>query len=464
MTRCVRARWIVPVAAPPIHNGEVLIENGRIADIRPAAPKQTVPNVLDLGNAIVLPGLVNAHTHLDYTVFRGLLEDLPFFPWIRALVQRKNLLTDEDWLASAVLGAAEAAAAGVTTIGDCTDSGAAVRAARIIGLKGVIYQEVFALDPNEPVEATLARLRQALHRLRPHTKSSRLRLGVSPHAPYTLHPEALKAVVRFARQERLPLCIHAAESQQEALLLLRDEGEFARILRERGTSWWQSPPGMSTIAYLDECGVLSSDTLLVHGVQVGHADFRRAARAGASWAHCPKSNAKLGNGVSPLLAFLSSLRSKDPLQGSVPIGLGSDSVASNNTMDLFEEMRCALLIHRATNRTADAPTAADLLYMATLGGASALGMAGDAGSLEVGKWADLAAISLDGLPLQPCYDPVTSLVHSASARDVLLTMVEGTVIYSRLHGRPSFPGCRLARYRQRFASTACRLASTRIEA
>lgn len=449
------------MTAPPIQDGELLIENGRIASVGRAVSTRTDPDVLDLRDAIVIPGLVNAHTHLEYTVFRGLLEDAQFFPWIRSLVQLKQHLRHEDWLASAIVGAAEAASAGITTIGDCTDSGAALYAASALGLKGVIYQEVFALDPGEPLPVLLERLQGSLQRLTGQAPPARLRIGVSPHAPYTLHPRALKAVAQFARERDLPICIHAAESLPEALLLLRNGGEFARLLHDRGIDWWEQPPAKSPVAYLEDCGILSSKTLLVHGVQITRSDLARTARAGAAWVHCPKSNAKLGNGVSPLLA-LTGFREPGSAGGAaVPVGLGSDSVASNNTMDLFEEMRFALLLHRAHNQTAEAPVATDLLYLSTLGGASALGMAHETGSLEPGKWADLTAVSLRGLRLHPCYDPVVTLVHSATAADVILTMVEGRVVYSRRGDRQSFHGLTLAPWRRRFASVARKLAGKR---
>jgi len=442
----IRARWVVPITGPPLRDGEVVIENGRIAEVRRARHTSATAEVLDLGDAILLPGLVNAHTHLDYTVFRGLLEDLPFFPWIRALVERKQLLSGEDWLASAIMGAAEAVASGVTTIADCSDSGAALAAAALMGLRGIVYQEIFALDPREPLDTLVSRLQDTLANLRRYAGTSRVRIGVSPHAPYTIHPKALQAIGSFAREHSLPLCIHAAESQDEVSLLMRNEGEFARLLRQRGYTWWQSPPSKGTIAYLEECGVLTPKTLLVHGVQISRADFERAARAGAAWVHCPKSNAKLGNGVSPLL-WLQRQWNASTLPA---VALGSDSVASNNTLDLFEEMRFALLLYRACNRVADAPTAGDLLYLATMGGSAALGLGHETGSLEPGKWADLTAVSLKRFQTQPCYDPVVTLVHSASAGDVLLTMVEGNVVYSRVHGRRSFPTCSLERYRRRF--------------
>ncbi|HEV2471228.1 MAG TPA: amidohydrolase family protein, partial [Chthonomonadales bacterium] len=149
----LRARWVLPVASPPIENGEVIIEDGFIEAVRPSVPGTT--DALEFGDAVLLPGLINAHTHLELTLMRGLLEDVDFFPWVRQLTTRKAALTPEDWKASATWGAIEAAAGGVTTIGDCTDSGAALDGALAVGLGGVIYQEVFGIDPCRSVNAIM---------------------------------------------------------------------------------------------------------------------------------------------------------------------------------------------------------------------------------------------------------------------------------------------------------------------
>jgi 5-methylthioadenosine/S-adenosylhomocysteine deaminase len=193
---------------------------------------------------------------------------------------------------------------------------------------------------------------------------------------------------------------------------------FAR----RGIAW--KAPGVSTVAYLRDLGVLGPRTLLVHGTEVSAGDHAIVSDTGTAWAHCPKSNAKLGNGI----AALGLLRHGAPRR-EARVGLGSDSVASNNTMDLFEEARFAVLLQRARRRSFDAMTAADALDMATRGGARALGMDGEVGALEPGRQADLIAVRLDSLPALPCYDPTQALVYAASARDVAMTMIAGDVLY-----------------------------------
>lgn len=428
----LRARWVLPISSAPIENGEVVVEGDRIVAVRQAGgfgPEE----IRDFGDAILMPGLVNVHTHLDYTLMRGLLEDMPFFPWIRELTARKAVLTQQDWIASATWGAAEAVAGGVTTIGDCTDSGAAMIGAKRLGLSGIVYQEVFGIDLRQTVAEILEEMQAKLSAHRAELPGTLLSVGISPHAPYTVRPELMRSLGAYAAAAELPLCIHAAESTAESTLFWSGTGPIAEMFQRRQIEWL--PPKQSVVAYLEAQGVLSPRTLLVHGVQVSAADRERMRHTGAAWAHCPKSNAKLGNGVAPL-EILCDL--PDPAssggESGVRVGLGSDSVAGNNTMDLFEEMRFAVLMQRGARRRIDALTARAAVEMATLGGAKALGMAAEVGSLEIGKRADLCVVGLDAVHTVPAYSPYNALVYSARASDVLFTQIGGRTQYDRRLG------------------------------
>jgi cytosine/adenosine deaminase-related metal-dependent hydrolase len=437
----IQARWVLPVEGSAIENGEVIVDDGLIVDVR-AAKGTAVSDVFDLGDAILLPGLVNVHTHLDYTVMRGLLEDIAFFPWIRELTLRKAALTWEDWVASATMGAAEAVAGGVTTIGDCTDSGAACEGAKTLGLRGIVYQEVFGIDELRTVEEIIAELNKKVDRLRAETANTLLAVGISPHAPYTVRPALMQALSEMAQSRSLPVCIHAAESRAEAELLRTGTGVIAEMFARRGIQW--NPPGRSTVAYLDDFGIIGPRTLLVHGVQVSAGDRSIVRERGAAWAHCPKSNAKLGNGVAPLgiLADFRHGENQSAANPQVCVGLGSDSVASNNTMDLFEEMRFAVLMHRASRHRIEAMTAREAVEMATMGGARALNLNEQIGSLVPGKRADLCAVRLNDLHTLPAYDPYNALVYTARASDVILTMIDGVIRYDARAGhswRDRFP-------------------------
>src|SRR5689334_9237503 len=173
----LRAAWVLPISSDPIRNGEVVVEDDRILEVRPVpADGQPTTDFTDLGDAILMPGLVNVHTHLDYTLMRGLLEDIAFFPWIRELTARKAALEEQDWIASATMGAAEAVAGGVTTIGECTDSGAALLGAKALGLRGIIFQEAFSVPDSPGVDEVVAGLKLRVAALRWSATGSNLKI------------------------------------------------------------------------------------------------------------------------------------------------------------------------------------------------------------------------------------------------------------------------------------------------
>ena len=420
----LRATWVLPINSPPIQNGEVLFEDDKIIEVRAYSrysSKSDEATVLNFGPAVIMPGLVNVHTHLDYTVMRGFLEDVDFFPWIRELNATKAALDHDDWVASAVVGAAEAVAGGVTTIGDCTATGAALVGAMTVGLRAIIYQEVFGIDPAKPVENIITELEILLDQLK-RIAGPLQQIGISPHAPYTVRPDLFRALREYLNVNPMPVCIHAAESLAETELIRDGRGVIRDMLDRREITWTES--GGSTVKYLSDLGMLGEEILLVHGVQFTASDMELIRASKTPWAHCPKSNAKLGNGVAPLNLMQSCYE-----VASSRIGIGSDSVASNNTMDLFEEMRFAVLIQRAHRSAYDALTAKQAVDMATIGGARALRMDDKIGSLTPGKQADIAVVSLKSLATTPVFDPYSALVYSASARDVVQTIIAGETVY-----------------------------------
>lgn len=419
----LRAKWVLPISGEPLENGEVIVEGDRIAEVRPASGLPC-ESLHDFGEAILLPGLVNVHTHLDYTAFRGLLEDIDFFPWIRELTLRKSALQQEDWQASALWGAAEAVAGGVTTLGDCTDSGAAHYGAKTLGMRGIIYQEVFGIDERQTVSEIVQDLNAKVQQGKQESEGTLLQMGISPHAPYTVRPALFQSLAEYAKRESLPVCIHAAESLAEGQLLQGGRGTIADMYTRRGISW--EPPQTSTVAYLDSLGILGEHTLLVHGVQISAQDRHNTRLRDLAWAHCPKSNAKLGAGIAPLGLLTSR---EGTTSQPIRVGIGSDSVASNNTMDMFEEMRFAVLMQRGARRLVQALTAKEAVEMATLGGAKALRMEQEIGTLEPGKQADLCVVRLHELHSLPAYDPYQALVYASRANDVMWTMIAGQVRY-----------------------------------
>jgi cytosine/adenosine deaminase-related metal-dependent hydrolase len=420
-TTLYTAAWVLPVSRPSIRNGAVLVdEHGRIREVGPASAVQAGDDVarIDFGEAILLPGLVNVHTHPELTAMRGLLEDLPFHLWIPRLRAAKDgaAPSEADLAACARWSCLEAVAAGITTIGATEDSGAALDAMREAGLRGTVYREVFGPDPAHAAPA-LARLRDRVAAMRAR-ETDLVRVGVSPHAPYTVSDALFGAVAAFAAAEGLPLAVHAAEAEAEVHLVTAGSGPFAAGLRTRGIA--TSRRARSTIGLLDATGILACRPLLIHCVHVDAADMRRIADAGAAIAHCPIANARLGHGIAPVVELL---------ELGVSVGLGTDSVASNNRMDMLEEARAAQLMQRARLASAGALPPDRLLRLATLDGAAALRIDDRTGSLEPGKDADLCAVRLDRPHTQPVHEPAAALMLSARGGDVVFTAVRGRVLF-----------------------------------
>ncbi|HEX8353442.1 MAG TPA: amidohydrolase family protein [Pyrinomonadaceae bacterium] len=426
MTKIYCARWVLPVTSEPIVGGGVAVEGTRVAGVGTRAELEgRFPSaaVEDFGEAVILPGLVNCHTHLELTAMRGFLEpeEGDFFSWLRRLtVSRGAVMSAEDLYASAAWGAVEAARAGVTCVGDASSAGATtMRALADAGLRGVVFQEAFG--PDESLAASqFDDARARIDALR-GGETPLVALGLSPHAPYSVSPALLEMLTRFALEERLPLMMHAAESEAEQELMLEGSGPFAEAYAGRGFSF--NTPRTTTVRHLARVGVLEARPLLAHCVRVDGGDVELLKRYGAGVAHCPKSNAKLGHGRAPLASMLAA---------GVGVGLGSDSVASNNTCDLLEEARFAVLGSRAAGEAAGGGRmlgAEDALRLLTRGGAEALRLEGLTGALAEGLEADLVAVRLDAAHLTPAYDPAAALVFSASGRDVLLTVVAGREVF-----------------------------------
>ena len=407
------ARWVLPISSPPIRDGTVVELAGRIVYVgsRHDAPAAPDGADRDLGNCALIPGLVNAHTHLELTVFRGLLEDLTFREWIVRLQGMKvAVMTPERFLDSARWGIAEGVRAGITTYADSCDSGMVLEAMRERGVRGIMYQEVFSptADPNAVRDAA-ARLAEQLAR---HDvfESELQHVGVSPHAPYTVSDPLFALVARSGRR----IAIHIAESDAEHRFVCEGEGPFADAHRARGFP--VAPRATSPIALLEKLGVLDAHPLLIHCVRVSDSDIAAIARSGSTVAHCPISNAKLGHGIAPVLELLDA---------GIAVGIGSDSMAANNRMHLLEESRAAVLAQRVRAARPDALPAARALELATLGGARALGLSDRIGSLEVGKEADLAAFDLSSLAGTADADPESALIFALGAESAKFVAVAG---------------------------------------
>ena len=363
-------------------------------------------NTWDASGHLVIPGLVNAHTHLGQVFTRNLGQDRPLLDWLDQVIwPAQQLMTPADAGLAARVGLLENLRSGVTTVIDHqklvsspAHSDAVAEAAEDVGLRLVLaraWAETGRGAEDLPTALSeLDRLRRTWH----GAADGRVRVAFGPLAPWRCGVESLRAGIEAARRWGLGTHIHVAETKAEVELTVASSG-------------------MRHIDYLDHAGALGPDVQLVHAIWLSEAEMDRVAGSGATVVHCPVSNAYLGSGVAPIAA----LRRR-----GAPIALGTDGPASNNSQDLFETMKLAALLAKVTSLDPGALTASDALRMATRGGALATGLA-DAGQIVPGALADLALIRLNSPRLTPLNGPEAALVYAAAAADVSGVIVAGRV-------------------------------------
>ncbi len=422
--KILSAQYILPVAGEPFENGAIAVENDRIISVGTVEElKEKFPEtkIEKLGESVIMPGFVNAHSHLEITAMRGFLDDVEhdFYAWLMKLTKgRAEHLTEEDVRNAAVFGALEGARAGVTCFGDIGRMGVAgFEALKANGLRGIVFQETEFSPDDKTAAEDFEKLKAKFLELK-ETETNLVKAGISPHATYTVGRKLFEKIADYAIAENIKISVHAAESLKEKSLLETGEGFFADVYKNYGFEW--QSPNCSPTEYLDKIGVLKARPLLAHCINVSDSDIELIKNSGSKIAHCPKSNAKFGHGIAPLEKFLDA---------EIVVGFGSDSVASNNTCDILEESRFAALLARTKNDKKRFLSARELIETATLGGAKALGLENEIGTLEAGKQADLVVISLDNAAQMPVNDIYSAVLFSSNARDVRLTMVAGREIY-----------------------------------
>lgn len=421
------ARYVLPVSHPHIEDGAVLVRDGAIVavgsrtDLLRDHPDE---EVVDHGLAALMPGFVDLHTHMEYTVFRGVVDDLPYTEWKMAVHGREHLLSDQDWQDSAVLGAIEAIRSGITTVADITASGASVQATQDSGLRGVVYREVQTMD-TASVDRVMDEAVADMASWTVRTDSDRVTIGIAPHGPYTCHPRLFQAVVAEVERHDRPVTIHLAGSKDEYDFVKYGSSPLGQDFREQ--SGWSDQPwmptGVSPVRYVYQWGILDlPNVLAVHCVHVDAEDIDVLKRTDTAVAYCARCNAKLAMGTAPFGDFRTA---------ALRVGIGTDSPASTSTIDFFEEMLVGLLIQRGIRGEQGFYTAQEFITMATLGGARALKMDHLIGSLEPGKRADIIAVDLSKSHQVPTQNPYGALVHTCNMDNVLMTMVEGRMLYDR---------------------------------
>jgi 5-methylthioadenosine/S-adenosylhomocysteine deaminase len=402
----VSADWVVPVEGPPIRDGAVAIDDSGL--ISAVGAREELGDGQHYDEAVILPGFVNAHTHLEYAVYAGFGDGLGFADWIGLHVQRKQRIDLEDMTAIARLGALHCLRSGITTVGDCSFSGAAASACADLGLRGTIYLEVFGAT-DEPIHERFEPMRERIG----DALSDNVRLGISPHALYTCAIDLYRA----ASEIGVPVATHLAESDAETEFLRTGGGAWASF-----AEMLVPPPGTTGIRALAEAGLLGANVIAAHCVKADEEEIALLAEHDVAVAHCPRSNGMLGCGVAPL----AELR-----EAGIRVCIATDSPASTPSFDIFDEMRAAIVGARAREGRPDALTAADALELATLGGARALGLDATLGSLVPGKKADLTVLSLADTPFVPWEDPVTGAVLGGSPQGVVATLVSGVPRYEK---------------------------------
>ena len=415
----LRADWALPIDTAPIPDAAILIDqNGRIAAIgpEPEVPAPSDAESLELGRRILLPGLINTHTHLELTGFEARAPESSFREWILTIRRIKAERTAAEYLAAARQGIRDCWAGGVTTIADTGDSGSVVQALAELSGSGIVYHEVFGPAPAD-CDASFAAFAQRMEELRP-LATGRVSLGASPHAPYTVSGPLYRRVAIWARNQGLPLAVHLAESRAETELVRAGAGPFAEAWRQRGIPLPDEPAqrltpsplpiSLSPVSWLDHHGVLGPDTLCIHAVQLSADDCGILAGRGVAIAHCPRSNRRHGHGDAPL---------RELLHAGLRVGAGTDSVASVGRLDLFAELRAAMELAGLTAEQA--------LELGTVGAARALGLERVTGTLTAGKWGDVIAVQ-PGPGLHPS---VALPVVLASPQQVGLTVLGGRIVH-----------------------------------
>ena len=402
--KLISARWVLPMTpnSAVLDHHSIAISGTRIVDVCPAETarqRYRATETKDLGDQLLMPGLINAHGHAAMTLLRGLGNDLPLMEWLQEhMWPAEARFVDESFVADGTqLAIAEMLRTGTTCFSDmyffpdtiaetAQNHGMRVQACSPI----LDFPTNWGSGPEDYIQKALA--------LNDRMRNSNLvTVAFGPHAPYTVSDEPLKQIATLAEEVDLPVQIHVHETA----------GEIDDHINSHG---------LRPTRRLAELGLMSPRTQCVHMTQVDEHDLNLLTETGAHVLHCPEANMKLASGACPVRTLLDA---------GVNLALGTDGAASNNNLDLFGEMQSAALLAKLTSMDASAAGASDILRMATINGARALGIDDRVGTLEPGKQADLIAVNLGDILAQPVYDPLAHLVYNTSGRQVTHSWIAG---------------------------------------
>lgn len=398
---------VVTMAGPNIERGSVVIRNGEIVAVGPSAEvdrQYSAKTVIRAGGMAVVPGFVNAHTHVPMVLFRGIADDRDLMDWLQNFIfpaEAKNV--DREFVKWGTrLGASEMIRSGTTTFADMyyfeSDIAREVKAA---GLRAILANTF--IDFPAPDNKTWDAMVDYMRKFSKEWKGDRLITpALAPHAPYTVSADHLKQVRALATELGAPILIHVSETKNELQQVA------------------QAHDNMTPGAYLDSLGFLGDDVVAAHGVWLTADEIKTFAAKKVGVAHCPESNMMLASGVAPIV---------DMVNAGVDVGLGTDGPAgSNNNLDMVEEMASASRLQKVTRNDPKAVTARELLRLATIGGANVLGLGDKIGTLERGKRADVVIVDLQQAKTQPVYSVESAIVYAASGSSVVTTICDGKIL------------------------------------
>jgi cytosine/adenosine deaminase-related metal-dependent hydrolase len=430
------------MTAAPLVDGAVVIDGDAILDVLPQAQlpekysQTTIDSAFDYGQSIIVPGFINMHSHLDYSALHGFDDSTNMFDWIGALVGRSSKWSRQQWYESALSGAEQSALSGISCVVDSSFTGFSVKALAATGLRGFVGLELFGIKEEE-ADAVWEQWLERYEKLRSDPQVSdafdnqRIKLTVSPHAPYTVCPSLWMKAQNWGRHNRLPILAHLAESLEECLWIRegsRTIDEYLTFVRQlknpqlattadgiaqdvKDIQWHKK--GLSPVQHLDCYELLNADLIAAHCIHLSDDDLNLLAQKKVKVAHCPRSNVRLGNGRAPMESFI---------QHKIAFAFGTDSLASCDDLDLLNECRFAADFHKVDGATLSL-TADELLRRITIESAQMLHVSDRIGSLEPGKQADIGVFASEGKDSQQ-NTPADRLIFSQ--RRLLDLYVAGT--------------------------------------
>jgi len=417
-TTIFHAPYILPIGLPPISDGAIKIRKGKIVAVSRFRdlPKTGKEKLISLQDSLILPGFVNSHTHLELSCFKGVIKrKRPFSKWVREIIEAKKKLSERDCETSIRDGILESLRGGITSFGDITGTGLSLKVMERMGVRGIAFHELIGFK-EEDARRIFAKFMKRIIMFQKKLAGleSTVGIGVSPHSPYSVSPELFKLSCGFAGRLNLPVSIHLSETEEEVRFLKNGNGPLKKLLLDLGSfdrGW--NPPGLSPLRYLHSLKVLSPRTSIVHFNFFDEEDLRVAKKSNIKIIYCPKSNNKwFSRKRSPVM---------DCFKKAIPFSIGTDSLASNDSLNMFDEMRMFKSLYPLF-------PAKKILKIATAGGACCLGLEDRTGSLQPVRFADFIAVRIPkSINSKNLAEYVVREVKEAS-----LSVINGRIVYDSL--------------------------------